>query len=179
MSFLVYPTIKQSPILSMAGFGGGGTALALGGAAPLVTYTMTKSSSHDNWKEGTGLGSECSQSNSTGVSHASNTMVTMTLSFSPDLPSITDWSICVRNAGSNGFNIQYAFNSGAYSNTGVTGSTATVVDLTSAAQSAGTVQDFQLKGGNGSGNTHIYLSYLRINNVYVTGNSATSFTFTM
>ena len=107
MSFLVYPTIKQAPILSMLGFGGGGTALSLGGASPLVTYTMTKSSSHDNWKEGTGLGSECSSSNSTGVSHASNTTVTMTLSFSPNLPSITDWSICVRNAGANGFNIQY------------------------------------------------------------------------
>ena len=33
MSFLVYPTIKESPILSMLGMGGGGTGTALGGGA--------------------------------------------------------------------------------------------------------------------------------------------------
>ena len=167
---------KEAPLLGLQGSGGGLGFLA-GGGVPLVTYTMTKSSSHDNWKEGTGLGSGCSNTNSTGVSHASTTTVTMTLAFSPDLPTITDWSICTRNAGSNGFNIQYAFNGTSFSNTGVTGSSATAVDLTSAAQSAGTISNFKLRGGSGSGNTHIFLSYLRINNVYVTGNSATSFTF--
>ena len=176
MSFLVYPTIKMSPVLGLQGSGGGLGFLA-GSVVPATTYTVTKVSSHDNWKEGTGLGSACSNTNSTGVSHASTTTVTLTLNFSPNLPSITDWSICVRNAGSNGFNIQYGFNGGSFSNTGVSGSTATAVDLTSAAQSAGTISYFQLRGGGGSGNTHIYLSYLRINNVYVTGNSATSFTF--
>ena len=33
MSFLVYPTIKQSPMLSMLGMGGGGTGTAFGGGA--------------------------------------------------------------------------------------------------------------------------------------------------
>ena len=33
MSFLVYPTIKESPILSMLGMGGGGTGTALAAAA--------------------------------------------------------------------------------------------------------------------------------------------------
>ena len=174
---LIYPTIKMSPLLGLQGLGGGLGYLAGGGGAPLVTYTMTKSSTHDNWKEGTGLGSGCSNTNSTGVSHSSNTSVTMTLAFSPDLPTITDWSICIRNAGSNGFDIQYAFNSSSFTNTGMSGNSATAVDLTSAAQSAGTISSFKLRGGGGSGNTHIYLSYLRINNVYVTGNSATSFTF--
>ena len=34
MSFLIYPTIKESPYLSMLGMGGGGTGTALGGGAP-------------------------------------------------------------------------------------------------------------------------------------------------
>lgn len=33
MSFLIYPTIKESPFLSMLGMGGGGTGTALGGGA--------------------------------------------------------------------------------------------------------------------------------------------------
>ena len=33
MSFLIYPTIKESPYLSMLGMGGGGTGTALGGGA--------------------------------------------------------------------------------------------------------------------------------------------------
>ena len=34
MSFLIYPTIKESPFLSMLGMGGGGTGTALGGGGP-------------------------------------------------------------------------------------------------------------------------------------------------
>tara|TARA_B000000557_G_scaffold182231_1_gene148885 strand:- start:1955 stop:3133 length:1179 start_codon:yes stop_codon:yes gene_type:complete len=34
MSFLIYPTIKESPYLSMLGMGGGGTGTALGGGGP-------------------------------------------------------------------------------------------------------------------------------------------------
>ena len=171
MSFLVYPTIKQAPILSMLGFGGGGTALALGGATPLVTYTMTKSSNHDNYNEGTGLTSGvCGGSNKAVVSDASTTTVVMTLSFTPSVTNITSWNICTANAGSNGFTISYRFNgTGSYTSTGVSGSSATSVDLTSAAQAVGTVSDFQLSGGGGSGNSHIYLWYLEINGVYPTG----------
>jgi len=33
MSFLIYPTIKESPYLSMLGMGGGGTGTALSGAS--------------------------------------------------------------------------------------------------------------------------------------------------
>ena len=171
MSFLVYPTIKESPILSMLGLGGGGTGTALGGGAPLVTYSMTKTSSHDNYNEGTGLTSGvCGGSDRATVSHASTTTVTMTLTFTPAITtSITSWNICTANAGSNGFNINYRFNDTGYSLTGVSGSTATSVDLTSAAQSAGDISTFQLQGGGGSGNTHIYLWYLEINGVYPTG----------
>ena len=118
----------------MLGFGGGGTALALGGASPLVTYTMTKSSNHDNYNEGTGLTSGvCGGSNKAVVSDASTTTVVMTLSFTPSVTNITSWNICTANAGSNGFTISYRFNgTGSYTSTGVSGSTATSVDLTSA-----------------------------------------------
>ena len=34
MSFLIYPTIKESPFLSMLGMGGGGTGTTIGGAGP-------------------------------------------------------------------------------------------------------------------------------------------------
>ena len=34
MSFLIYPTIKESPYLSMLGMGGGGTGTTIGGGAP-------------------------------------------------------------------------------------------------------------------------------------------------
>ena len=34
MSFLIYPTIKESPFLSVLGMGGGGTGTAIGGAGP-------------------------------------------------------------------------------------------------------------------------------------------------
>ena len=34
MSFLIYPTVKESPYLSMLGMGGGGTGTALGGGGP-------------------------------------------------------------------------------------------------------------------------------------------------
>ena len=166
----------------MMGFGGGGTALALGGAAPIVTYTMTKSSSHDQWKEGSGLQDTgaCPNSNSTGVSHSSTTTVTMSLSFSPTIPTpITEFKMCIGNAGSNGFTIYYRFNeSGGYSSTGVSSSGGNVKDLTSEAQATGGVTDFQLQGGGGSGNTHIYLQYLKVNGAYFTGNSVTTFTAT-
>ena len=34
MSFLIYPTIKESPFLSVLGMGGGGTGTVIGGAGP-------------------------------------------------------------------------------------------------------------------------------------------------
>ena len=37
MSFLIYPTIKESPFLSVLGMGGGGTGTVIGGAGPDMT----------------------------------------------------------------------------------------------------------------------------------------------
>ena len=161
---------KESPILSMLGIGGGIGSNLIGGAS-LVTYSMTKSSSHDNYNEGTGLTSGvCSGSNRAVVSHASTTTVTMTLTFTPAITTpITSWNICTANAGANGFDINYRFNDTGYNSSGISGNTATSLDLTSQAQSAGTISTFQLRGGNGTGNTHIYLFYLEINGVYLNG----------
>ena len=182
MSFLVYPTLKEAPILSMLGLGGGGTGTALGGGgSPLFTYTMTKTSTHDNWKENSGLQDtgDCPNTNNIGVSHASNTTVTMTLSFDPDLPSITEFKMCIGNAGSNGFSINYRWNaSGSFSGTGVSSSGGNLWDATSSAQSAGTISALQLQGGGGSGNTHIFIYYLKVNGAYFSGNSATTYTAT-
>lgn len=181
MSFLVYPTLKEAPILSMLGLGGGGTGTALGGVAGPVTYTITKSSSHDNWFEGTGPNDTgtCSGSNRFGVSTASNTTVTMTLAFSPALPAITEFKMCIGNAGSNGFTIYYRWNeSGGYGSTGVSSSGGNVWDATSVAQSAGTISTLQFQGGGGSGNTHMYVYYLKVNGAYFTGASATTYTAT-
>lgn len=181
MSFLVYPTIKMSPVLGLQG-SGGGLGFLTGSVVPPTTYTMTKSSSHDSWKEGSGLQATgaCPNSNSTGVSHSSNTTVTMTLSFSPTISTpITEFKMCIGNAGSNGFTIYYRFNgTGGYSSTGVSSSGGNVKDLTSEAQATGGVTDFQLQGGGGSGNTHMYLQYLKVNGAYFTGNSVTTFTAT-
>ena len=176
MSFLVYPTIKEAPILSMLGLGGGGTGTALGGGVPLVTYTITKSSSHDNWKEGNGLGHQnCSGSDRVGVSNASSTLVTMTLAVSPTIPTITEFKLCLRTP--NGTNIDYRFNgTGSFASTGIGGggNTETVWDATSLTPS--TVSQLELKGGGGSGNTHIYLYYIKVNGAYFSGDSATTFT---
>jgi len=155
--------------------------VGLGAGADPVLYTITKSSSHDNWKEGSGLQDTgaCPNSNLTGVSHSSSTTVTMTLAFSPALPAITEFKMCIGNAGSNGFSINYRWNeSGSYSGTGVSSSGGNLWDATSLAQSAGTISTLQLQGGGGGGNTHIYLQYLKVNGVYFTGNSATTFTAT-
>jgi len=178
MSFLVYPTLKEAPILSMLGLGGGGTGTALGGGAAAVLYTLTKSSSHDNWKEGDGLGHQtCGGDDRTGVSHGSNTIVTMTLAFSPALPTITEFKLCLSTP--NGQNIDYRFNgSGDYSSTGVYQNSGTLWNATSVAQSAGTISSLQIKTGGGSGNTHIYLYYIKVNGEYFSGNSATTYTAT-
>jgi len=171
--------VKQSPILSMLGFGGGGTGTALGGAvAAPVLYTITKSSSHDNWKEGNGLGHQnCSGDDRTGVSTASSTLVTMTLAVSPTIPTITEFKLCLRTP--NGTNIDYRFNgTGSFASTGVGGggNTETVWDATSIAPS--TVSQLELRGGGGSGNTHVYVYYIKVNGVYFSGNSATTYTAT-
>jgi hypothetical protein len=87
--------------------------------------------------------------------------------------------MCIGNAGSNGFSINYRWNeSGSYSGTGESSSGGNLWDATSLAQSAGTISTLQLQGGGGGGNTHIYLQYLKVNGVYFTGNSATTFTAT-
>ena len=141
-------------------FGGGS-----GGSS--VTTQITKSSSHDNWCEGSGMGTSCSTTNRTGVSHASSTTVTMTFQFNGAITNITEWKMGL--ATPNGFTIDYAFNSGGFSSTGHNGSTCTEVDLTSAAASSGNITTFKLRGGGGSGNTHIYMSYWKINGVYISG----------
>ena len=181
MSFLVYPTLKEAPILSMLGLGGGGTGTALGGsAAAPVLYTITKSSSHDNWKEGAGLGHQnCSGGDRTGVSNASNTHVTMTLAVSPTIPTITEFKLCLRTP--NGTNIDYRFNNtGTFASTGIGGSgnTETVWDGVALNAVPSTVSQLELKGGGGSGNTHVYLYYIKVNGVYFSGNSATTYTAT-
>lgn len=56
MSFLVYPTIKESPILSMLGMGGGGTGTALGGAAAVTGVQVTISSQANSAWDGGGYG---------------------------------------------------------------------------------------------------------------------------
>ena len=163
---------KEAPLKALAGLGGG---VGRGGP-PLVTYTITKSSSHDNWKEGTGLGHQnCSGGARTGVSHASNTHVTMTLAVSPTIPTITEFKLCLRTP--NGTNIDYRFNgTGSFASTGIGGggNTETVWDATSLAPS--TVSQLELKGGGGSGNTHVYLYYIKVNGAYFSGDSATTFT---
>jgi len=138
-----------------------------GGGSSSVTTTISKASSHDIWCEGTGLVQACSTSNRTGVSHSSSTTVTMTFTFSVGVGSITEFKMGL--ATPNGFTIEYSFNNGSFSSTGHSGSTCTEVDLTSAAQTAGTVTTFKLRGGSGSGNTHIYMSYWKINGTYIVG----------
>jgi hypothetical protein len=60
MSFLVYPTIKESPILSMLGMGGGGTGTALGGGGgglfPEGSVQVTISSQSNSAWDGGGYG---------------------------------------------------------------------------------------------------------------------------
>ena len=59
MSFLVYPTIKESPILSMLGMGGGGTGTALaggGGLYPPGSVQVTiRSSANSSWDGNYGI----------------------------------------------------------------------------------------------------------------------------
>ena len=141
-------------------FGGGS-----GGSS--VTTQITKVSSHDIWCEGSGMGTSCSTTNRTGVSHSSSTTVTMSFQFNGAISNITEFKMGL--ATPNGFTIEYAFNSGSFSSTGHSGSTCTEVDLTSAASSAGNITTFKLRGGSGSGNTHIYMSYWKINGVYLSG----------
>ena len=178
MSFLVYPTLKEAPILSMLGLGGGGTGTALGGGAAAVLYTITTSSSHDNWKEGNGLGHQnCGGDDRVGNSTASSALVTMTLAVSPTIPTITEFKLCLRTP--NGTNIDYRFNNtGSFASTGIGGggNTETVWDATSLTPS--TVSQLELRGGGGSGNTHVYVYYIKVNGVYFSGNSATTFTAT-
>ena len=138
-----------------------------GGGGSSVTTQITKSSSHDIWCEGSGMGTSCSTTNRTGVSHSSNTTVTMTFQFNGAISNITEFKMGL--ATPNGFTIEYAFNSGGFSSTGHSGSTCTEVDLTSAASSSGNITTFKLRGGSGSGNTHIYMSYWKINGVYLSG----------
>ena len=138
-----------------------------GGGSSGVTTTISKSSSHDIWCENSGMGTSCSTTNRTGVSHSSSTTVTMTFTFSVGVGSITEFKMGL--ATPNGFNIEYAFNNGSFASTGHNGSSCTEVDLTSDAQSAGTVTTFKLRGGSGSGNTHIYMSYWKINGTYIVG----------
>ena len=121
MSFLIYPTIKESPILGLAGLSGGvGSNLLGGGGAEPGEFKM-----------------------------------------------------CISTV--NGFNIAYRFNqSGGWSSSGIT--TYGPLDLTTEAAATGGVTDFQLQGGGGSGNTHIFMYYLKANGVYFTGNSGTTYT---
>lgn len=145
----------------------GSNWIDFGSGSSSVTTTISKASSHDIWCEGDGMKQSCSTTHRTGVSHSSNTTVTMTFTFSVGVGSITEFKMGL--ATPNGFTIEYAFNNGSFSSTGHSGSTCTEVDLTSAAQSAGTVTTFQLRGGSGSGNTHIYMSYWKINGTYIVG----------
>lgn len=43
MSFLIYPTIKESPFLSVLGMGGGGTGTVIGGAGPDMSEDFNQS----------------------------------------------------------------------------------------------------------------------------------------
>ena len=137
------------------------------GGSSSVTTTISKASSHDIWCEGTGMGTSCSTTNRTGVSHSSSTTVTMTFTFSVGVGSITEFKMGL--ATPNNTNINYSFNNGNFTSTGHSGSNCTEIDLTSAAQTAGTVTTFKLQAGGGSGNTHIYMSYWKINGTYITG----------
>ena len=137
------------------------------GGSSSVTTTISKASSHDIWCEGDGMKQSCSNTHRTGVSHASSTTVTMTFTFSVGVGNITEFKMGLANP--NGFTINYAFNNGNFASTGHNGSDCTEVDLTSVAQNAGTVTTFQLRGGNGGGNSHIYMSYWKINGTYIVG----------
>ena len=137
------------------------------GGSSSVTTTISKASSHDIWCEGSGMGTSCSTTNRTGVSHSSSTTVTMTFTFSVGVGSITEFKMGL--ATPNNTNINYAFNNGSFTSTGHSGSNCTEIDLTSAAQTAGTVTTFKLQAGGGSGNTHIYMSYWKINGTYISG----------
>ncbi len=59
MSFLVYPTIKESPILSMLGMGGGGTGTALAGGGALFppgsVQVTIRSSANSSWDGNYGI----------------------------------------------------------------------------------------------------------------------------
>jgi hypothetical protein len=138
-----------------------------GSGSSSVTTTISKASSHDIWCEGDGMKQSCSGTHRTGVSHSSSTTVTMTFTFSVGVGSITEFKMGL--ATPNNTNINYAFNNGSFSSTGHSGSSCTEVDLTSAAQTAGTVTTFKLQAGGGSGNTHIYMSYWKINGTYIVG----------
>lgn len=137
------------------------------GGSSSVTTTISKASSHDIWCEGDGMKQSCSTTHRTGVSHSSSTTVTMTFTFSVGVGNITEFKMGLANP--NGFTIHYAFNNGNFASTGHNGSDCTEVDLTSVAQNAGTVTTFQLRGGSGSGNSHIYMSYWKINGTYIVG----------
>ena len=137
------------------------------GGSSSVTTTISKASSHDIWCEGDGMKQSCSTTHRTGVSHSSSTTVTMTFTFSVGVGNITEFKMGLANP--NGFTIHYAFNNGNFASTGHNGSDCTEVDLTSDAQNAGTVTTFQLRGGNGGGNSHIYMSYWKINGTYIVG----------
>ena len=145
----------------------GSNWIDFGSGSSSVTTTITKSSSHDIWCEGNGMVQACSGTHRTGVSHASSTTVTMTFAFSVGVGNITEFKMGL--ATPNGFTIHYAFNNGNFVSTGHSGSNCTEIDLTSVAQNAGTVTTFQLRGGGGSGNTHIYMSYWKINGTYIVG----------
>ena len=145
----------------------GSNWIDFGSGSSSVTTTISKASSHDIWCEGDGMKQSCSTTHRTGVSHSSSTTVTMTFQFNGAISNITEFKMGL--ATPNGFTIEYAFNSGSFSSTGHSGSTCTEVDLTSAASSAGNITTFKLRGGSGSGNTHIYMSYWKINGVYLSG----------
>ena len=145
----------------------GSNWIDFGSGSSSVTTTISKASSHDIWCEGDGMKQSCSGTHRTGVSHSSSTTVTMTFTFSVGVGSITEFKMGL--ATPNNTNINYAFNNGSFTSTGHSGSSCTEIDLTSVAQNAGTVTTFQLQAGNGSGNTHIYMSYWKINGTYIVG----------
>lgn len=145
----------------------GSNWIDFGSGSSSVTTTISKASSHDIWCEGDGMKQSCSGTHRTGVSHSSSTTVTMTFTFSVGVGSITEFKMGL--ATPNNTNINYAFNNGSFASTGHSGSSCTEIDLTSVAQNAGTVTTFQLQAGGGSGNTHIYMSYWKINGTYIVG----------
>lgn len=145
----------------------GSNWIDFGSGSSSVTTTISKASSHDIWCEGDGMKQSCSGTHRTGVSHSSSTTVTMTFTFSVGVGSITEFKMGL--ATPNNTNINYAFNNGNFTSTGHSGSSCTEIDLTSVAQNAGTVTTFQLQAGGGSGNTHIYMSYWKINGTYIVG----------